>query len=91
MAVYQILCWKEIPAQLRAYEGKKAIARALPEDFQVEIDRIAMQEGLTGTDEYLDQWRWSEKRERPGSAQEVLEELARELEGKFTQLFNKQR
>ncbi len=88
MAEYQVLYWKEIPAQLKAFEGKRAIARALPEYFQVEIDRIAMQEGLTGTDAYLEQWRWSEKRERPGSAQQVLEEVAGEIETEFAHLKN---
>lgn len=86
MAKYQVLYWREIPAQLKAYEGDRPVSRALSERFQVEIDRIAMKEGLVGTDEYLDQWQWSEARERPGTAREVLEEVAEELEAHFDDL-----
>ena len=74
-----------IPAQLKAFEGKKPISRPLPDRFQVEIDRVAMEDGLYGTDDYLDQWQWSEKQEREGSAEEVLETVAAELEAKFNQ------
>ncbi|MBI2504810.1 MAG: virulence factor [Candidatus Latescibacteria bacterium] len=87
MAKYQVLYWRDIPAQLKAYEGKRPISQALSERFQVEIDRIAMKEGLVGTDEYLDQWQWSEAQERPGTAREVLEEVAGELEARFASLF----
>lgn len=86
MARYQILYWRDIPAQLKAYEGPRPISQALSERFQVEIDRIAMKEGLVGSDEYLDQWQWSEDLERPGTAREVLEEVAGELEAQFDEL-----
>jgi hypothetical protein len=85
MAEYQILYWRDIPAQLKAFEGKKPISRPLPDRFQMEIDRVAMEDGLYGTDDYLDQWQWSEKQERGGSAEEVLNVLAAELEAKFDQ------
>ena len=81
MAKYQILYWKEIPAQVKVVEeGKRTVSRQLPERFQIEIDRIAMSEGLTGTDEYLNEWRWTPKAERPGTAEEVADALVRELE-----------
>ena len=79
MAKYQILYWKEIPAQVKAYNGTRAISRQLPERYQLEIDRIAMAEGLAGTDEYLNQWHWTAKLERDGSAEETLEIVSREL------------
>ena len=85
MAEYQILRWRDIPAQLKAFEGKKPISRPLSDRFQVEIDRIAMEDGLYGTDDYLDQWQWSEKQEREGSAEEVLDALSAELEAKYDQ------
>ena len=80
MATYQILYWRDIHAQIRVFEGKKAISRPMPDRFQQEIDQLAMEEGLTGTDAYLDQWHWTEKRERPGSTQDVLNTLLQELE-----------
>jgi Virulence factor len=79
MAKYQILYWKEIPAQVKAYDGARGISRELPPRYQLEIDRVAMQEGLAGSEEYLNQWHWTAKLERPGSAQEVLEAVAQEL------------
>ncbi len=39
-----------------------------------------MREGLAGSDEYLDQWEWTEKREREGDAKAILSEIFRELE-----------
>ena len=85
MAEYQILYWRNIPAQLKAFEGKKPVSRPLTERFQEEIDRVAMEDGLYGTDDYLEQWQWSERREREGSAEEVLDALSAELEAKFGQ------
>lgn len=80
MAQYQILSWRGIPAQIRVLEqGKRPVTRQLPERFQIEIDRVAMREGLTGTDAYLEQWQWSQKTEREGSAEEVADALLREL------------
>ena len=79
MAKYQILYWKEIPAQVKAYNGTRATSHQLPERYQLEIDRIALAEGLAGTDEYLNQWHWTAKLERDGSAEEILEIVSREL------------
>ena len=39
-----------------------------------------MQEGLVGTDAYLDQWHWSAKQERAGTPEDVLPALLRETE-----------
>ncbi len=80
MAQYQILYWRDIPAQIKVYEGSKAVSRPLPDSFQQAIDRVAMAEGLIGSDEYLDQWHWSPKLERPGTTGEILEALLQEIE-----------
>lgn len=81
MVRYQVLYWKHIPAQVKvAEEGRRPISRPMPDRFQVEIDRVAMQEGLTGTDGYLEQWRWTPKFERAGTADEVADAIIRELE-----------
>jgi cvfA/B/C family virulence factor len=82
VARYQILYWKDIPAQVRVFpETGRPISRQLPERFQQEIDARAMSEGLAGTDDYLEQWHWSEKQERDLPAAELLEALVRELTG----------
>ncbi len=83
MPQYQILFWKDIPAQIKVYEGRRAVSRLLPDRFQVEIDRVAMAEGLAGTDDYLDQWHWTARQERSGTTEEVLDSLAEELQREF--------
>ena len=83
MVQYQILYWKDIPAQIKVYEGRRAVSRQLPERFQIEIDRIAMKEGLAGTDDYLDQWQWSPKKDRLGTAEEILDSFEVELQEDF--------
>ena len=80
MAEYQVLYWKDIPAQVRVIDGKRRVARQMPADFQEAIDRRAMKEGLAGTDAYLAHWQWSERRTRPGDPQEVLRAVIEELE-----------
>ena len=47
------------------------------------IDQAAQKKGLTKTDDYLDQWNWSEKKERPGDPEEVAEYVKNELEEKL--------
>ena len=83
MAVYQILYWQEIPAQVRVFDGRRPLSRQMPDRFQEAIDRTAMEQGLEGTDDYLDQWSWTARQERPGSPQEVLEALLAELEEEY--------
>ena len=81
MAKYQILYWKHIPAQVKvSVEGQRTLSRPMPGRFQEEIDKIAMQEGLAGTDDYLNQWNWTPKQERPGTPEQVAEALIQELE-----------
>jgi hypothetical protein len=47
------------------------------------IDQAAQSQGLTGTDDYLGQWKWGEEEERPGEAEDVAEEVKQELEAAF--------
>ncbi len=80
MAEYQVLYWREIPAQVRVFEGRRPVSAKMPDRFQDEIDRIAMEEGLEGSDDYLDQWKWTKRLERPGTVEEVMTALLQELE-----------
>ena len=81
MVKYQILYWKHVPSQVKVFEeGKRPVSRQMPARFQAEINRIAMAEGLAGTDDYLSQWQWTTKMEREGSAEGVADALVRELQ-----------
>jgi Virulence factor len=83
MTRIQILYWQEIPSLLRTTADDGAqISRQLPDWFQQEIDRVAMEQGLVGSDTYLEQWHWAEPEERDGSPAEVLDAVESELVGR---------
>ncbi len=79
MTEYQILYWRHIPAQVRVFDGRRPQSRQLPPRFQLDIDRVAMDEGLAGTDDYLSQWQWTERQHRVGEPAVLLEKLVTEL------------
>ena len=82
MARYQILYWRDIPAQVRVETDHDEVSLELDPRAQQRIDMVAMQLGLQGTDEYLELWKWSDPEERPGTAREVAEALKGELLGR---------
>jgi hypothetical protein len=81
----QILYWQSVPSVVKAIDDDGTeLKRQLPDWFQQEIDNRAMTQGLVGSDAYLEQWRWSDPEEREGSAADVLDAVARELEAEYT-------
>jgi hypothetical protein len=76
----QVLYWQEIPSLVRvtADDGSQ-LSRQLPEWFQTEIDRVAMEQGLVGSDAYLEQWQWGAPEERDGAVNDVLDAVEAEL------------
>lgn len=83
MAFYQILRWQEIPSQIKAWDDFDEVRVELSQKFVAKIDQTAQSKGLTGTDEYLEQWQWSDEAERQGTAAEVAEAIRVELEASF--------
>jgi hypothetical protein len=80
MTRYRILSWRGIPAQLKIWaEDGRPQSVALPDWFGQEIDRVAMREGLVGSDAYLEQWSWSGDLEREGSPDDVAAGVIDEL------------
>ena len=79
MATYKILYWQQIPSQVRAEDEQDDVTVPMPERFMARIDHLAMSTGMSGTDDYLEQWRWSQEEERPGTAREVAEAVVAEL------------
>jgi hypothetical protein len=76
----QILYWQDIPSVIRVTADDGAqLARQLPDWFQQEIDRVAMEQGLIGSDAYLEQWEWREVEPRDGAPSEVLEAVEGDL------------
>lgn len=83
MATYQILFWKDIPSQVKVWDATDELNLDLGPSFLAKIDQAAQAAGLTGSDEYLSQWQWSEEMEREGSAEAVAKDLVDELEARF--------
>ncbi|MCS6911126.1 MAG: virulence factor [Anaerolineales bacterium] len=83
MASYQIVYWRDIPAQVKVKAGRVRAARPLSERFQVYIDRAAMRAGLFNTDDYLAEWRTGEAVEREGEPEAVAEAVIAELEAAY--------
>jgi hypothetical protein len=80
MAKYQVMFWKHIPAQVKAWDGKGEVKRLLPDRFQATIDAYAMKDGSTEMDSYLEGWRWGDPQERSGGAEEVASAVVKELD-----------
>jgi len=80
VASYQILYWQDLPSQVKAWDDFDEVKVELPARFAARIDQAAQAQGLTSTDDYLAQWRWSDEAERPGTAAEVADAVRRELE-----------
>lgn len=83
MINYQIIYWRDIPAQIKLKEGRERMGMPLSKRFSVAIDEAAMRAGLTESSDYLAQWRKSEWQEREGELKETADRLAAELEAAY--------
>ncbi|MBC8196092.1 MAG: virulence factor [Acidimicrobiia bacterium] len=66
--------WRDIPAQVTAQAGRHREKALLDARFQHAIDRAATVAGLTGTDEYIAEWR----RETSGCGTDMAAAVAAE-------------
>lgn len=82
MAIYKVLCWQEIPTQIKAEDDDEDVTVMLDGKFMQQVDILAAKRGLQAADDYLAQWKWSEEEEREGSARAVAEAVKAELEAK---------
>ena len=85
MASYQIIAWKDVPAMVEARDAADAVTRQLSDRFQQLIDSVAMRLGLQDQDAYLELWARSDPQERSGTASEVADAVAAELEARFSE------
>ena len=79
LAKYQVMYWKHIPSQVKAWDGGPEAKRMLPDYFQAAIDAYAMKDGSTAAETYLDGWRWGQVEDRAGNPEEVLSAVIEEL------------
>ncbi len=83
LSKYQIIYWRDIPAQIKVKAGRQRAGQPLSNRFPVAIDEAAMRAGLTGSDDYLTQWRNGEWQERDGELDEVANALLAEVEAAY--------
>lgn len=83
MAEYRITYWRNIPALVTAREGGHTAKTMLPDRFQEAIDAAAMELGLHGSSDYLEQWRNDEWTARPGEPAAVAAEVAARLDADY--------
>ena len=81
---YQIVYWRDIPAQIRLRSGKERLSRPLSPRFQEAIDMAAMRAEATSTDDYLEEWRTGEAINRDGDPEQVANAVAAEIEAAYT-------
>ena len=87
MATYQVTYWQEIPSQVDAKaSGEKPAKQMLTQRFQELIDIVAVKRKLDSSDDYINQWSKGPKTERAGTAAEVVQAVAEELEAQFEQI-----
>ncbi|HKC18157.1 MAG TPA: virulence factor [Candidatus Dormibacteraeota bacterium] len=79
MAEYQVMYWKHIPSQVKAWDGAHEVKSMLPDYFQAAIDAYAMKEGSTDMDAYLEGWHWGAVEQRQGEPERVLTDVIEEL------------
>ena len=81
VTTYKILYWQEIPSQIRAEDDAgNEVSLELPKKFAEHIDAVAAKRGFSDGDAYTAQWKWGDEQERPGSARQVAEAIAKDLE-----------
>ncbi len=80
---YQIVFWRDIPAQTRVRENGKKMSRPLAQRFQVAIDEAAMRTGATGAQDYLDDWHTTEWQAHDCAFDNAAEVVVAELEARY--------
>lgn len=84
MTRYRVLAWRGIPMQVKAVqEGARPVSRLMPPWFGEHVDRVAMRDGLFGSEAYLEALEWSAPLEREGSAEEVADAVLGELDAQW--------
>jgi hypothetical protein len=82
-ATYQIIFWRDIPAQVKVRSGGQRLNRQLSARFQEAIDEAAMRARTTSTEDYLEEWRASDWQTGEGDAEQLADTVASRLEQSY--------
>ncbi|HFC12350.1 MAG TPA: hypothetical protein ENJ56_05855, partial [Anaerolineae bacterium] len=72
--------------QVKAKARRKRHSIELPKRFQIAVDNAAMAAKITGTDGYLETFRWGERLEREGSPEAVAEAVSAEIIAQYPRI-----
>ena len=86
MARYRIVQWRDLPSVVEAEDGGPTVRVPLSQRFQDLIDAVAVRDGATDSDAYLEGWAMGPESERSGDAATVARQVADELEAGFQDL-----
>lgn len=86
MARYRVVYWRDIPSAVEVFEADRTVSAPLSQRFQDLIDSLAMRTGASSSEAYLEGWRRGAEAERPGSAENVAQQVVTELEAIFDRL-----
>jgi hypothetical protein len=79
MPTYRVLGWREIPTQVEVTSDDGTVTkRPMARWFMQEIGRRTIAGGLTATDDYLEEFDWSEPVARDGEPDAVMEAVIAE-------------
>lgn len=81
---FQVVYWRDIPAQIKIRSGSQRINRQLSPRFQEAIDAAAMHADATSTDAYLEEWRSSEWQVADEDAEQLADALAAQFETEYS-------
>ena len=79
----QVVYWRDIPAQVKARSGRTRLARPLSDRFQQAIDEAAMRSGMSGSDDYLQEWRTVGRPDQDGEPEAIVDRIVAQLEGEY--------
>lgn len=86
MAKVTVLCWQEIPSLVEVKGPEGAHKIQLSGRFLELIDAVAMRRKLSGTDDYLMQWRKEKRPDRDGRAEDIANAVAAEIEASYDEI-----
>ncbi len=84
MTEFQILSWRDIPAQIIVGKGRNAVKVQLSERFEKAIDKCAMKIGATDSESYMEDWRKSNPMQSIVTSELVASFEAQQIENIFT-------
>ncbi len=81
---FQIVYWRDIPAQIKVRSGGRRVNRQLSPRFQEAIDAAAMRADAVSTDDYLADWRSLDWQPSDADPDKLADSLVAEVEAEYT-------